>query len=81
MNNAFIAFYLIFLLSCFIAGVFIVYHITRYSINRKSSASMLLLFISVLTVLLIINLSIFINLDLEGMLNYSSSFDFNSSSF
>lgn len=70
-----------FLLGCFIVSIFIIYHITRYSINKKSSVSMLLLFISVLIILLIINFSIFINLDLEEVFNYTSNINFNSSSF
>ncbi|KKP59067.1 MAG: hypothetical protein UR60_C0010G0001 [Candidatus Moranbacteria bacterium GW2011_GWF2_34_56] len=81
MNIAFIAFYLMFLVGCFVASIFIIYHITRYSINKKSSTIMLALFVSVLLILLLINFSIFTNLDLDKSFNFISNLDIGSSSF
>ena len=81
MNVLFIAFYLMFLVGCLTASIFIVYHITRYSINKKSSTIMFLLFVSVLLLLLLLNISIFINLDLNESFNFISSFNLNESSF
>lgn len=81
MNIAFLAFYLMFLVGCFIASIFIIYHIVRYSINKKSSTIMLVLFISGLLILLLINFSIFANLDLETSFNFISTFNIGSSSF
>lgn len=81
MDKIFIAFYLMFLLGCAVASIFIIYHITRYSINKKSSTIMLALFVAVLLILLLINFSIFSNLDIDNAFNFISTFDLNSSSF
>ncbi|EKE22013.1 MAG: hypothetical protein ACD_7C00082G0011 [uncultured bacterium] len=81
MNNALLAFYLMFLLGCFIASIFIIYHITRYSINKKSSTTMLILFISVFLILFLINLSAFGALDLDESLKFMPSLNINPSSF
>jgi len=81
MNTILIAFYLMFLTGCFVASSFIVYHITRYSINKKSTTIMTILFISVLLLLLIINLTIFETLDLSDTFNFISTFGAKKSSF
>ncbi|MFA6183930.1 MAG: hypothetical protein WC682_02390 [Parcubacteria group bacterium] len=75
MNNIFTVVYLMFLFGCFVASIFIVYHITRYSINKKSSTTMLILFISVLLLLIMFNLSVFKTLDLDKSFNFSSTLD------
>ncbi|MDX9913096.1 MAG: hypothetical protein RBS77_00770 [Candidatus Moranbacteria bacterium] len=81
MNTIFIAFYLMFLTGCLVASVFIIYHITRYSINKKSTTIMTILFISVLLLLILINLTIFGTLDLSDTFNFMSTFGAKSSSF
>jgi len=81
MNNIFTGIYLMFLLGCFVASTFIIYHITRYSINKKSSTTMLIIFISVLLLLVMFNLSVFKTLDLDKSFNFASTFNLNGSSF
>lgn len=48
-----------------IAALFIVFHLTRYSLDRKLASAMTLLFITVTTVLLWSNAVIFFNLPLD----------------
>lgn len=81
MNIIIITFYLMFLTGCFVASVFIIYHITRYSINKKSTTIMSVLFISILLLLLLINFTIFETLDLNSAFNFISTFDTKNSSF
>lgn len=81
MNILFVAFYLMFLLGCFVASLFIIYHITRYSINKKSSTVMFILYISVLLLLILINVSVFMTLDLEESFNFISNFNPSGSAF
>lgn len=81
MNTIFIAFYLMFLTGCLVASIFIIYHITRYSINKKSTTIMTILFISVLLLLILINLTFFTTLDLNNTFNFMSTFGAKSSSF
>lgn len=81
MINMFTVFYLIFLLGCGISSIFVIYHINKYSINKHSSTTMLILFISVITILLLINISLFKNIDFTDMLNLSSNFNSTNQSF
>lgn len=81
MNTIFIGVYLMFLIGCFIASIFIIFHITRYSINKKSSNIMTTLFILILLLLLLINFSIFKTLNLNNSLNFIFNFNNAHSSF
>jgi hypothetical protein len=58
-------FYLLILGLFIVASLFVAYHIVRYSLSSKESATMLLVFFSVLGVLLFFNLILFFSLDLE----------------
>jgi len=81
MSQIFIIFYLLFLLGCFIAAAFVIYHITRYSINKKSSAIMLFLFLTVFIFLIAVNFSIFRTIDFNDTFNFLSIFNPNSGGF
>lgn len=81
MFNIFTVFYLFFLLGCLIASIFIIYHIARYSINKKSSTTMFFLFMTVLVFLLILNISAFGSLDLTRTFDFISNFNINNQSF
>ncbi len=56
-----------------ITGLFVVFHLLRYSLNRKVALFGTLLFISVLAILLFTNALLFFSLPLEEMLPFSSS--------
>lgn len=77
MDNFFGIFYLLFLFGCLISSIFIIYHITHYSINKKSSTIMFILFIFVLAVLLLFNIYAFSIIDFDSLNNINSSFNLN----
>ncbi len=57
-----------------ITGLFVVFHLLRYSLNRKVALFGTLLFVSVLGILLFTNALLFFSLPLEEMLPLQSSF-------
>jgi|GEM_PF-4898026 len=62
--------YIIFLLGVILNAIFIIFHIFKYSLTRKSILLTLLIFLPVFVVLLLINISLFFiipykNFDLE----------------
>ncbi len=61
-------------LSFVITGLFVVFHLLRYSLNRKVALFGTLLFMSVLGILLFTNALLFFSLPLEEMLPLQSSF-------
>lgn len=61
-------------LSFVITGLFVVFHLLRYSLNRKVALFGTLLFVSVLGILLFTNALLFFSLPLEEMLPLQSSF-------
>lgn len=60
-----------------LAGFFVLFHISRYALNRRIATLAAFLFIIVTTVLLFANAFLFFHLPLDTMLqsNASSSFD------
>lgn len=51
------------------ASLFIVYHLVRYSYNRKMMILMLLIFSSVTGVLILLNITLFLSLDLSEIVS------------
>lgn len=81
MINFFTLFYLLFLFGVFVTSTFIIYHITKYSINKKSSTIMLLVFLAGLVILLIINIFIFSSIDTSEFLELAPTFNNSKSDF
>lgn len=59
--------------SFIITGLFIVFHLLRYSIDRKVAIFGTLLFVTVLTILLFTNAVLFFSLPIEELLSFHSS--------
>jgi hypothetical protein len=64
----FIYFAIIFFMA--ISGLFIIYHMVRYSYNKLAMFLMLIVFCSVLGVLLMTNWALFSSLDLEYLVSF-----------
>ena len=60
--------YLLFFLGVVIASLFIMFHLSRYSLNRKLAIGMTALFVSVSAILLWTNSLIFLSLPLDTLL-------------
>lgn len=60
--------YLIFFAGVVIASLFIMFHLSRYSLNRGLALSMTGLFVTVTTVLLWSNSALFLSLPFEALL-------------
>jgi hypothetical protein len=60
--------YLLFFLGVVIASLFIMFHLSRYSLNRKLAVGMTILFVSVSAILLWSNSLIFLSLPLDTLL-------------
>lgn len=60
--------YLLFFAGVVIVSLFIMFHLSRYSLNRKLAIGMTVLFVSVSAVLLLSNSVIFLNLPLDTLL-------------
>lgn len=60
--------YLLFFLGVVVASLFIMFHLSRYSLNRKLAVGMTVLFVSVSAVLLWSNSLIFLSLPLDTLL-------------
>ena len=60
--------YLIFFVGVVIASLFIMFHLSRYAINRRLATGMTLLFVIVTSVLLFSNSMLFLNLPTETLL-------------
>ncbi len=71
LKNIFSLLYLIIILSFLVAGLFIIYHIVKYSINKTHSLIMLSIFIIVFGLLLILNLNLFFHLDFRSFSVFS----------
>jgi hypothetical protein len=67
MSIIFSVVYIIFFLFWIIASLFVVYHIVRYSLDKKAAVLMLLIFISVTSLLLLTNVILFSSLRLDEM--------------
>lgn len=65
MALAFNLFYILMILFFAIGSVFILYHIVKFSLNRISSITMIIVFLSGLAVLFIINLSAFMRININ----------------
>lgn len=65
MALAFNLFYLLMILFFTAGSVFILYHIVKFSLNRTSSVTMIVVFLSGLAVLFIINLSAFLRININ----------------
>jgi len=55
--------YIFLLLVLFLAVIFIIYHISKFSLNKNQSISMITIFLIVLSILLIINIFSFTQMD------------------
>ncbi|MEI6650435.1 MAG: hypothetical protein WCL23_03320 [Candidatus Moraniibacteriota bacterium] len=66
-------FYLILFLCISATGLFISYHVLRYSQSKKSAVATMVLFSSVFVLLLITNAALFFRVDWNSLLNNSSS--------
>jgi len=62
--------YLVILFSFCLVSVFIVYHIVKYSINKKASRIMLFVFIPTIIFLIILNISLFTSIDVEDLFRF-----------
>ncbi|MFZ1654477.1 MAG: hypothetical protein WAT84_01465 [Candidatus Moraniibacteriota bacterium] len=60
--------YLIFFLGIVVASLFIMFHLSRYALNRRLAISMTLLFVTVTAVLLLANILLFFSLPLDTLL-------------
>ncbi|TXH08107.1 MAG: hypothetical protein E6Q06_00550 [Candidatus Moraniibacteriota bacterium] len=60
--------YLLFFAGVVIASLFIVFHLSRYSLNRRLAAGMTSLFVIVTAILLWSNSALFFSLPLETLL-------------
>lgn len=60
--------YLLFFLGIVVVSLFIMFHLSRYSLNRKLAVGMTVLFVSVSAVLLWSNSLIFLSLPLDTLL-------------
>jgi len=69
MSTVFNILYLVVFLSYIMIGSFIVYHIVRYSINKRSSLVMLILFLFVAVILVFINVQLYKAIDFNTILN------------
>ena len=65
MSTIFNIFYSVLFFIYIIISIFIVYHIVRYSINKKSSLIMLILFISIMLILVFINVQLFKSINFD----------------
>lgn len=60
--------YLVFFAGIVIASLFIMFHLSRYAINRRLATGMTLLFVVVTAVLLFSNSMLFLNLPTDSLL-------------
>lgn len=60
--------YLIFFAGIIIASLFIMFHLSRYAINRRLATGMTFLFVVVTSVLLFSNSMLFLNLPMESLM-------------
>ncbi len=60
--------YLIFFLGIVVASLFIVFHLSRYALNRRLATGMTLLFVIVTAALLLANALLFFSLPLDTLL-------------
>lgn len=65
--------YLIFFLGCITAGLFILFHLLRYALDRKLALFMGLLFTTVAVILLATNTVLFFSLPFDELLPLSST--------
>jgi hypothetical protein len=63
MYQLIIILYSLIFLVFLVSGLFIVYHIVRYSFNKKAAFLMLVIFIPVFIILLISNITLFFSVD------------------
>ncbi len=64
--------YTVLFLSFVVTALFIVFHLLRYTLNRKMAVLSTILFLSVFTILLITNAMIFFSLPLADLLPMNS---------
>jgi hypothetical protein len=62
-------FYLLILIFFIVAGLFVVYHIVKYSFSSKSTFVTLVLFLSVFSVLLLTNMILFMKIDVASLVS------------
>lgn len=67
MRSIFGLIYTIFFLSCVTTALFVVFHLLRYSLNRKVAVFGTVFFLAVLAILLFTNALIFFTLPLETL--------------
>jgi heme A synthase len=60
--------YLIFFFGVVVASLFIMFHLSRYSLNRRLATGMTLLFVVVTAALLMANMALFFSLPLDSLL-------------
>lgn len=72
MQNFIGLLYLVFFLGCVTAGLFILFHLLRYALDKKLALFMSLLFTSVTLILLTINIILFFNLPLDTLIPQTS---------
>lgn len=63
--------YTLLFISCVLAAFFIVFHLLRYSLNRRMAFFATTLFLTVFSVLLIVNAMLFFSLPLSTLLPQS----------
>jgi len=73
MRLAFGLIYTFLFFSYMLAALFVVFHLLRYSLNRKVAVFSTIFFLCVLTILLFTNALIFFSLPIESMLPVYSS--------
>lgn len=71
MQTFFGLFYLIFFLGCITAGLFILFHLLRYALDRKLALFMSLLFTAVTIILLAANTALFFSLPFDTLFSNS----------
>lgn len=71
MLPLFYIFYLIIFFCYLVSALFIVFHISRYSLKKSNGTFGVILFLVVFVILLLTNISLFLNLPLTDMIQKS----------
>ncbi|MCA9365176.1 MAG: hypothetical protein KC736_04750 [Candidatus Moranbacteria bacterium] len=66
MFIAITAIYILFFLSVITTGFFVVYHLYTYTIHRPTALAMTLAFTVITTILILINIGLFLSIPTEG---------------
>jgi hypothetical protein len=72
MHQIFGLLYLLFFFGAVLVSLFILFHLSRYALNRRLAFFIMILFVSVTTVLLWANVIIFLQVPLQELLDLST---------